>query len=497
MISLIKNELIKLFSKRWIFISLLIIFLLIFVTSYYEGSKKEEKEKYTYQANLNSDLSTIENNKNNIEMLTYENIQNFIDKNFGRESWQWYVLTYGREEVREPLYNYIYMESCNQYIEEQKDNLEYYKIDPNELKENIDKDSAKEELDNLVKKFKTEDWKTIAKWLISLYQEDLLKLEEEKSQYTESDYKSSKESIEDNIKRLEIRLEKNINFGNNYLNDALDRIFGAKYDLEEIKEKEKKYGNSYQYDIDRQKAIENLAKGNYIIEAHYDIEKENTVRDRVSNIFNTHQIYIIIILILVTASIMSDEFIKNTITPLLIRPYSRTKIFLAKLLTCFIILLFLSILIPIMVLVSNVILFGINTLEIPMVMYNFITNNLIEMNMFEYLFIHFIAKLPMFVGVILIGFACGTVFKSSLISATISAITYLMYAFVIKISSDTIKLTSLLFTTNWDFSNYLFGKLSEYPVLNFKFSLTICLIYMIIIIFPAYIIFKYRDIKNN
>ena len=189
MISLIKNELIKLFSKRWIFISLLIIFLLIFVTSYYEGSKKEEKEEYTYQANLNSDLSTIENNKNNIEMLTYENIQNFIDKNFGRESWQWYVLTYGREEVREPLYNYIYMESCNQYIEEQKDNLEYYKIDPNELKENIDKDSAKEELDNLVKRFKTEDWKTIAKWLISLYQEDLLKLEEEKSQYTESDYK--------------------------------------------------------------------------------------------------------------------------------------------------------------------------------------------------------------------------------------------------------------------------------------------------------------------
>ena len=60
---------------------------------------------------------------------------------------------YGREEVREPLYNYIYMESCNQYIEEQKDNLEYYKIDPNELKENIDKDSAKEELDNLVKRF--------------------------------------------------------------------------------------------------------------------------------------------------------------------------------------------------------------------------------------------------------------------------------------------------------------------------------------------------------
>lgn len=496
MISLIKNELIKLFSKKWIFISLIIIFIIIFGTTYYEGNKKE-KEGYEISSILNSDLSTIENNKNNIETLTYKNIQNFIDENFEKNSWQWYVLTYGREEVKNPLYNYIYLESYEQYIDQQKDNLEYYQIDPKDLKEDIDEENAKEELDKLINRFKTEDWQTIARWLMSLYEKDLVKLEENKNQYSEDDYISYKESIEDNIERLKFRLEKDIKFGNDYLNDAIDNIFGAGYDFETIEEKEQKYGHSYQYDLERQAAKEKLAKGNYVVETRYDIEKENTVRTRVANVFDTHQVYIVVILILIAASIMSDEFTKNTINPLLVRPFSRTKVFFAKLITCLIILVLLSIIIPTMVLISNIILFGTSTLEVPMVMYNFISNNLIEMNMFEYLVIQFIAKLPMFIGIILIGFACGTVFKSSLISATISAITYLMYSVVIKISSDTINLTSLLFTTNWDFSDYLFGRLSEYPVLNFKYSLTICLLYTIVIIVPAYIIFRSRDIKNN
>ena len=51
-------------------------------------------------------------------------------------------------------------------------------------------------------------------------------------------------------------------------------------------------------------------------------------------------------------------------------------------------------------------------------------------------------------------------------------------------------------TVNWDFSQYLYGKLPLIEGMNIMFSIGICLFYFIIMIVPTFIIFNKKNIKN-
>ena len=79
-------------------------------------------------------------------------------------------------------------------------------------------------------------------------------------------------------------------------------------------------------------------------------------------------------IIMVAGTIVSEEFNKGTIKLLLVKPYSRYKILLSKFLTILIMIVF-SILVVIgMELLVGGILFGFDSLSIPVVEYNFNTN---------------------------------------------------------------------------------------------------------------------------
>ena len=58
----------------------------------------------------------------------------------------------------------------------------------------------------------------------------------------------NKDDVEKEIKEIETRLEKNIPFGYDYLNKAFIDEDLAKYRLEELKEKERKYKSVTHYD---------------------------------------------------------------------------------------------------------------------------------------------------------------------------------------------------------------------------------------------------------
>ena len=51
-------------------------------------------------------------------------------------------------------------------------------------------------------------------------------------------------------------------------------------------------------------------------------------------------------------------------------------------------------------------------------------------------------------------------------------------------------------TPNWDLSIFLFGKLPEFEPISFWFSISICLIYFVIMMFMSIIVFNKREIKN-
>ena len=51
-------------------------------------------------------------------------------------------------------------------------------------------------------------------------------------------------------------------------------------------------------------------------------------------------------------------------------------------------------------------------------------------------------------------------------------------------------------TLNWDFTQYLYGNLPLMEGLTPEFSAVICIIYMLIMLIPTFVIFKKKNIKN-
>ena len=49
---------------------------------------------------------------------------------------------------------------------------------------------------------------------------------------------------------------------------------------------------------------------------------------------------------------------------------------------------------------------------------------------------------------------------------------------------------------NWDFKPYMFNCRPTISGINFEFSVLICLLYFLVLIIPAFIVFKHKDIKN-
>ena len=122
----------------------------------------------------------------------------------------------------------------------------------------------------------------------------------------------------------------------------------------------------------------------YIIENHVDIKKSDDVRGVLSNFFNIYGLFIIVIVVMIAGTIVSEEFNKGTIKLLLVKPYSRNKILLAKFITVLIMIVFSTIMIIGMELIVGGIVYGFDSLNIPIVIYNFDTNMIQEFNVFAY-----------------------------------------------------------------------------------------------------------------
>lgn len=497
---LIKNELKKIFLRKATYIFLAIIFIIIEISTATERNKPLMVNENDYEpATYNENVSTVEEIKNYLDLKTRDNIPKNIREIYGEYSWQEYVIESEYQQLFvNKIYPYTYIQNYNNFIENKKDILESNNISVKDIKYDYDEKEAKKEFDEINDIFKSDDWKKVANMMLEKDKKQLGELESNKDSFIEEEYEAQKEMIQKKIEEKEYRLEKNVKFGYDYLNIALDNRFSS---IEQIKDYEKKVKEnlvSYEDKFYNQQAKETLARSNYVIDTRNDTETRTTVRYRVAE-WSFYEILLIIMIIAVSSTIMSSEYSKDTMKQLLIKPYSRIQIFFAKLITCFIILILASIFTILCTLVSNIIWFGTDTLEIPMIMYNFSTDSIMEMSILKYIIIQFVAKLPIYIGVMFIGFACSTVFKNSLVSFLIALLTYtgIFASFILPQAQEPVAYNILLLTQNWDFSRYLFGKIAEYENFTIYKSAIVCLIYFAIIMIPAFFYFKRTDIKSK
>ena len=484
--NLIKNELIKIFKKKTIYITMIVIFLLlIFMNCMFKyANNGSEYDYYLYNENyinsLRSELETLNPDKTSdvtvyIELLSEIQLSEMMEQ-YKDAEWKLAI-------INERIAPYITERNTYQYGAE---------------KDETQVEAVNQEINDLLAKLDENDWKYFAR-------EDLAKaeqqIEELNAQKEQTEDKAVLENIETELNSAqmekeiaEIRLNKEIPYGSDYLNRAISTLQTANTNLANFKNIEEL---TYQEKLEYNSYLEDQAESRYIIETGIDIHNTNSLKGILENFYSQFGIFLIVVVVMIAGTIVSEEFNKGTIKLLLVKPYTRNKILMAKAITTLIMIIFIIVVTLVMQILIGGIIFGFGSLSEPVVAYNFNTNTMEEMNIFANLGVQTLTQLPMIILLATLAFAISTLFTNSTLAITISLLGFMSASIInqLAIGYD-LQFMKYFVTMNWDLSIYANGALPYMEGMNMTMSIIICVIYFLIMMIPTFIVFKKRNIKN-
>ena len=490
MLNLIKNELIKLFNKKTIYVMIILVILLSILTMYI--SKKQNQSK---------------NNYNKISLIQIENVKNSSktkeDKSYLTSLVRDYVIgdIFKDKTIKNELKNYYKNELL-------KSKFNYYsmKITEEYLSKNIElnKTYFYNELKNYILNINKEEIKTLIK--------------KDKEEYKNNQLKEA-------VNLLTFYENNNVDFSNERLVEKYNLLYSYNQDISQIKlrvkeieknidnvGKENKNTQTYK-NLSEQLKEENLNLKRINLNAQV-IEKEiknkvfssddNLLVSNANNAKTLTLFFLLIGMIAIGASIVSEEYSKSTIKLLLIRPYSRSKILLAKYITTLISMLILLIIMFVVSLILNVIYNGGNIFD-TLIYGNLLTNKVVTTSVLMYYIKLMISFIPMILMYTTLAFSISVLTMSSSIANMLSFgiffISQILEGLAIVFNFSLIKYS---FTVVSDYTSYVsmisYGN-SMFNVAN-KFNLTLLeqnityILYMILFLILAFVVFKKRDIKN-
>lgn len=481
---LIKNELTKIFKKKSIYITFILILLfMVFINGMNKYGESlisnMVSSRYTKEY-LEKEIKNIE--ENNIQdqgYLTHLKAQLEVFKlkeKYNKDSWQVAVID---EKISMQLIELASMDSKEPGNAQTRQKLE------EEYAENL-------------KRLENDDWKSFAQADLSSIQNQLKEQKLAEQQMTD---RTQKRSIEQNIKTLEIqeqvekwRLEKSIGYGTDYFHQALNKYYSYHVNLIQLQSNGEETFSTKQQCQDLQAKI---AEQKYSIETMRQTARNDDTRGMVMGFFSNYGLFIAIIVIMVAGSIVSEEFNKGTIKLLLVRPYKRTKILCAKFIT---VLIMLVISIVVMALAQTLIggiLFGWESLELPATIYHYETQTLETLSLVKYFGIQALCNLPMYLLLATLGFTISIAFNTTPIAIIIPLLGYMVSSIINQLAIGyNVNWLKYFVTLNWDLSTYIGGGLGLMEGLNMMFSSIVCAVYFIIMLIISFVIFKKRDIKN-
>lgn len=361
---------------------------------------------------------------------------------------------------------------------------------------NNNDETAKKNYDDFKDALENENWQYVVNYELA---QAKMEYEQTKSllsdntinDKTKKEYEYQLFSIEQKIDTLEYRLEENVNYGSNYLNDAIDVVNNNAYDVaiynNSQDEKEKK-----QYED----SVKSYYESKYILDEKVDTNNEQSLRAIFINFFSEYFFLTLVFVVMIAGGLVSDEFNKGTIKSLLITPYKRIKILMAKFITALLMIPIFVIFALLAQFIVGSIVFGVSSLSIPVVFYNLTTSSLETLSLFKYIIIQFVVFLPEIILLATLAFAASAIINNT---AFAIAITFCGYIGSELINSFAliydIKFLNYFVTTNWNFSSYLFGGTSEFGN-SLPHAIIVCLIYFAIMVVTSLIVFNKKDIKN-
>lgn len=345
-----------------------------------------------------------------------------------------------------------------------------------------------EEYNFYLDKFEKDDWKYFVLEEINFKKKEL------------ANNLVSKDIYDIDLEVLNYRLNHDISYSSSYLNNALEDYSNAKKyistsNLSYLKE-EDKLNSSNDRVYNYYKNVSDMNINKYILDNKINAKKINDTRGILINLFNEYEIILVILIVMTSSVIISSEFNKGTIKQLLLVPHKRGKILFSKYITCLLMFLITVIILVIMQVLVGSILFK-STLSIPVVVYNFNSNMIETYNIFYYLLIQLLAKIPMFIIIIAFVFFISTITLNSVVTTILGLSLYLITPMVneLIINSKLLVLNITIFP-HLDFAQYLFGMISRNIYTNINTSIIIVILYFVILLVSTYIIFGTKDIKN-
>lgn len=482
MSKLIKNEIIKIFSKKSMIVIGVIILVIIIGFNVLNKISQNMSNSYSaysesYIQYLDEELAELDPNKPSdinkyVETKSQKDLAT-LAKDYKETSWQAEVIGTVISPIIEEMNNYEYIDKNNEALT-----------------------CSKAKYDGMLTALKNNDWKYFATKELDSLNTQIEELNTLIAQDSENDdLKTQLKSLELQKEVVNLRLDKNINYGSdNYKSIAVQnyRMYMGNYiqssQGKNLTDEEKseingylEKANLYKYDLYNDTEYQNTATANYTFQ----------------NSIGTYIAIIVMIVVIVAGVSISEEFNKGTVKLLLVRPYSRTKILISKLIAVFITMLITTATILLLQFIIGGIVYGFGTYMMNVVQFDFTTNSIITLNIFAYLGLIFICKLPIFILIGTLAFALSTLFLNSPLAVALPILGYM--------GSDVINMIAISYkwdwvkyfvTPNWDLSQYLFAGTPMFSGISIEFSITICAIYFVIMLVASIVSFKKRNIKN-
>ncbi|EES49383.1 ABC transporter permease [Clostridium botulinum] len=245
--------------------------------------------------------------------------------------------------------------------------------------------------------------------------------------------------LEQDLQVLRFRYDKKIDYDkNNWKNNSIKSIEKNLEEFRRTMQTEKEFSsmaNQQRIEITYDEYVKNYETQNdkrleEIKELWYGLENEipplNSIRDARSVIDGTYEFYVIfavIIAIIIGGGIVANEFSKGTIRLLLIRPVSRWKVLLSKLLSVLIISFGVVILGTTILVISSGYVYGFQTLKTPLL--ETINGTITKIDYIQYMMPKLMISVSSLMFITSLVFMISTIAKNTALAVAISMVLYL------------------------------------------------------------------------
>ncbi|NFG26498.1 bacitracin ABC transporter permease [Clostridium botulinum] len=246
-------------------------------------------------------------------------------------------------------------------------------------------------------------------------------------------------ALEQDLQVLRFRYDKKIDYDkNNWKNNSIKSIEKNLEEFRRAMQTEKEFSsmaNQQRIEITYDEYVKNYETQNdkcieEIKELWYGLENEisplNSIRDARSVIDGTYEFYVIfavIIAIIIGGGIVANEFSKGTIRLLLIRPVSRWKVLLSKLLSVLIISFGIVILGTTILVISSGYVYGFETLKTPIL--ETINGTITKIDYIQYMMPKLMISVSSLIFITSLVFMISTVARNTALAVAISMVLYL------------------------------------------------------------------------